>query len=56
MKAFYDLCYEEWRNGGNPDNLDIDSFDDKVNRYGLDPEWDITPKDIGGTYNRPLNP
>ena len=55
-KAFYDLCYAEWMSGGNPDNLDIDDYDYLVNGRGLDPEWDITPKHIGGTHNRPLNP
>jgi len=32
-KEFYDLCYEEWRRGGNPDDLNEDSYDHMRNYW-----------------------
>lgn len=27
-RDFYDLCYDVWCSGGNPDNVDLDRFED----------------------------
>lgn len=29
-KEFYDLCYEAWRNGKNPDAVSIDRYDARL--------------------------
>ena len=29
-KEFYDLCYDAWRNGKDPDAVSIDRYDDRL--------------------------
>jgi len=46
-EEFYDLCYDVWRSGGNPDLVDPDRFE-----YDYDGEYDyFTDK---GTLRREL--
>jgi hypothetical protein len=51
-KEFYDLCYEEWMRGGNPDDLQEDAYD-HMKDSGYYPD-EIRPSDIGGKSNQTL--
>ncbi len=43
-KEFYDLCYEAWLQGKNPDYVNVDSYDYMKSR-GFYPD-EITLKDV----------
>ena len=52
-KAYGDACYDAWREGRNPDNVDLDSFSDAVYDKGID---QATWRDAYPNRGRPTEP